>query len=163
MLQARGISMLVCKLAGCLFLLVSGVALPRMRESSRRLAREQLASFAALVTFIRHEIEHYKLPLGDILARYEGQLVGSGGDRPTTLPALFERTTWYSEVAEKQAERLLSCLGRGYCDEQLALCDEVGRVLSTEWKSLSESEEKKKKSERAMSFFGAAILVLLLL
>lgn len=155
--------MLICKLVGSLFLLSCGLALPRFAAQKRRLASEQAASWMALVCFIRRQVESYRLPIGEILTRYEGVLSGYGGDRPQTLAALSGSTAWFSPETERIASRFCREFGKGYYGEQMKLCDEVLAELSVCLKEMSANEEKKKKSEWVMSVFGSAVVVILLL
>ncbi len=141
---------MICKLMGCLVLLLAGgyasVSLTRFEHRRLRV----LDGYIALIHYMKGQIDCYAMPLSDIFARVDPSVIAAclGLDPDTPIPA-FPRTGEHplpSMVQESrlylepESERLLNSftdeLGTAYRAQQVARCEHYLEALTEERKRL---------------------------
>lgn len=155
--------MWIYKLLGSGLLLACGILYPCLGARERRMALAQIDALMELVGFIRRQIEYFRLPMRDILARCDGTLLSRLGGRAESLSALFEKTRWSDSGVKEIATGLATSLGRGYYAEQLLLCDEALSALAEIRLRRERGEESRRKTEGVLSLGAAALAVILLI
>ncbi len=155
--------MLICKLVGSALLLFCGLMFPELWARRRQRWLEEEAALSALISYIRGQIVHGRLPIGEILLRCEEDFLGVKCREKKDLALLFEEADFQCRTLGGIAMTLAGELGKGYYEEQLALCDRYLGELTRFRTELIAECEKKGRTERAFSLFGSAVLVLLLL
>ena len=154
--------MLLCKLLGGGILLLCGLLFPRFAERERQEDALQTVRLIALVRFIRSNIEFYRIPVGDILAKCDRKLRDSfgGGD---SLAAMVAGTEWCDARVGKIAEEFAAKLGKGYFAEQRRICDYTLTALDDLAGKKAAMAEKRRKTEKVLCLGGAAAIVILLI
>ena len=130
-----------------------------------RIGLTQTEAVISLIRFLRSEIECFSMPLPRALERCPADiLVGCGykGDAAPRMPS--ELLSGISDkVTYAQLARFCDEIGKGYRDEQLALCDYYLAVFEERRIKLSEQLPVKRKMNCALCVSSAlAILIILL-
>ena len=154
--------MLVYKLVGVGILLLCGAVYPRLAARDRRAVLSQIENLVTLIGFVRRQIAFYRLPVRDILARCDGELLEYFGGKAEDMEALFVPTKWLDGEVAQIALSFAKTLGRGYLGEELEVCDRALDSLSALHAKKSKEEAARRKTEGTLSF-GAAVLAIILL
>ncbi len=131
-------------------------------------ARRTLCGVEALLEFmrfLRSQIDCFALPLGEILARCPTEILescGCTGERPRTLGELLSQCDVEDLGARAAFERFCKEVGKGYRDEQLALCDYCIGEIEARRSVLSGVLPSRKKVNSALCVAGALALVIIL-
>lgn len=155
--------MLFCKFLGGGLILLCGLFFPRLAERERHAEAVQTEHLIALIRFIRSNIEFYRIPVTEILAKCDKKLLDSFGGGRGNLATLMAETEWFDESVGKIARDFAAKLGKGYFAEQLRICDYTLTLLEDLMKRKATGEEKRRKTERVLWLGGAAAVVILLI
>ena len=130
-------------------------------------ALEGTEGLIALVRHIRAQIECFSIPVPDILARCPAEIYEScgydGESPPASASELAERCHISDKEAGKYIERFFAEIGKGYRQDQLALCDYTVQLLEQRRRALAEQLPIKKKRNGALCMSGALAVVILLI
>ena len=167
---------MICKLAGCVVLLLAGgyVSVSLTRFEHRRL--RVLDGYIALIRYIKGQIDCYAMPLSDIFSRMDPAILSAclgleprvpipplsqGGAHP--LPDMVQRSRLY---LEPETERLLRDftgeLGTAYRAQQVMRCEHYLLALSEERKKLNDTLPARLRTGSILSLccaLGAAVLL----
>ena len=144
---------MICKIVGCVILLMAGgyvsVSLTRFERCRLRV----LDGYIALIRYIKGQIDCYAMPVTDILARADPAVIAAclglefdtpiptfspAGEHP--LPDMVRQSRLY---LEPESERLLRDftgeLGTAYRAQQVARCEHYLEALTEERRKLNDS------------------------
>lgn len=156
------------KAVGAAAVFVSAVFLGRGLGGRRRAATAQLAGFLRLFRAIRSGIEYYRAPVGDILARVEPEVAAACSGRGEavrgeTLAAWLSGCVFLSDGLGRLMARAASELGRGYHDEQLAVCDRYIEALEAMYRDSMNKQREQSGLVSTLILAAAAGVVILLI
>ncbi len=156
----------VIRAAGAVLLLASAAGLGTVNIRAEKRRQRELDALLSLVRDIRENIEHFSRPLGEIYDRFEDPLLASSGFLTRLRQAGMETAVRESEGAVGEAERAVllsfaSSLGRGYQEEQIALCRYTEEKLAGIAESLAKSAPDRERLWRTLPVLGALSLILL--
>ena len=158
--------MSMLRIIGAAVTVFSGIAAAYMLNGAARLTLCQNEAFISLVRFIRTEIECYATPVPRALERCpEGVLCAcgyTGHGSPSSVSELAKRCKIYDSSTQKSVEGFAKSIGRGYREEQLALCDHYIDELENRRRVISAELPIRKKMNSALCVSGALAVVILL-
>ena len=143
----------------------SGIAAAYTLNQAAKRGLSQTESFIALVRYLRSEIECFSMPLPRAMARCPQELLeGCGCTREVSdLRELLRVCSVYDARAFKLVSRFCDEVGRGYRDEQLALCDYYITLLDEYRAELTVALPERRKRNGALCVAGALALVIVLI
>lgn len=158
----------VLKLLGAAILLLSAAAWGRGLCAHRRAITAQTEGFLTLFRALRSGISYYRAPVGDILARADaGVLSACSGRgeavRGESLSELNETCVFLSQDLALLMAQAAGEIGRGYRDEQLAVCDRYLEALETLHREAAEKEREQSGLVTTLVIIAAAAVVILLI
>ena len=125
----------------------------------------QTEAVISLVRFLRSEIECFSMPLPRALERCPDEILracGYKGAKPPRSPS--ELLDGISDTVTKaQLSRLCDEIGKGYREEQLALCDYYLAVFEERRRKLADQLPAKRKMNCTLCVCSALALVIILL
>lgn len=152
--------------AGALLLLLSAIGLGAASIRAEKRRRRELDALLSLVRHIRENIEHFSRPLGEIYARFDNPVLAASGFltrlRQSGMEQAVRETA--SDVGEEEREVLLAfagSLGRGYREEQIALCRYTGEKLAQIAENLAKAAPDRERLWRTLPVLAALSLILL--
>ena len=164
--------MILYKIIGSSSILLSAFIFCVQSQKFEREKIKQAESFILLIKFIKKQIDCFCLPLYEIIARADTQILKDCGFRyskVTNMPpdSSFE---WFIEnccfYIDKEAtdliEKFSSELGRSYRDDQLKSCDYYISGL-VEYKEKLIAELPRKRKLRCTMCVGASLSFILLM
>ena len=143
----------------------SGIAAAYTLNQTAKRGLSQTESFIALLRYLRSEIECFSMPLPRAMSRCPYELLeGCGCAREVSdLREFLSVCSVYDARAVKLVSRFCDEAGRGYRDEQLALCDNYISRLDERRRSLASELPRRKKMNSALCVSGALAIVILLI
>lgn len=132
-------------------------------------ARERVRRIDGLIALVRYfktEIECFALPIPRILERCPAELLKGCGYNRDSAPACMSellRGTAVDRSARESFESFCQELGRGYREEQLAICEGCIKALEERRRQLSSSLASRIKINSALCLGGALAAVILFL
>ena len=159
--------MMIYKIAGALFLSVSGVlcAAHLNRRAERRV--RQIGGWISLLRFVRGQVECFSLPMSEILARCPPEIFAecsfAGDVAPTSFEMLLSASPPDDRASEELLRRFCTEFGRGYREEELRGCDYFLAGLEARRTELSTKLPTQKKMHTTLCLCSALAVVLLLL
>ena len=118
--------MVALKLLGCLLILASGALAAFSAARHERTRLSVLDGWIDLIFYIRTQIDCYLMPLNEILAGADRELLRAcmGGESAVGLSTLLQNSQFY---LNSEARRLISAfvreIGSSYREEQVKRCD----------------------------------------
>ena len=159
--------MLIYKLLGSGFLLACGILYPCLCARERRTALVQIETLMELVGFIKRQIEYFRLPMREILARCDASVLRECGYpadvSPKSFSAMLEASSFCDGECERIAHAFAEGFGRGYREEETRGCEYYLAQLQAYKETLSKKLPAQKKMNATLSICAALALVLLLL
>ena len=157
----------VLKILGVGAIALSGLMGAYFLNSDARERVRRIDALIALVRYFKTEIECFALPIPKILERCPRELLlrcgYCRGDTPSDMSELLEGTVFSDGRAQESIESLCLGLGRGYREEQLALCGSCIQTLEERRQQLSSSLAARIKMNSALCLGGALAAVILFL
>lgn len=153
------------RLLGSASVILAGVLCSAFAKSYYSTNLHQIDSFISLIEIILSSIKHHSMPVGEILSRCSPSVIeGCVGraDRFDSFLRLCEETSFLSPELEMAITELSEKIGKGYLDEQVALCEGCLENL----KRLRLEQEKKIASKIAVSravLLGASAITVIIL
>lgn len=145
-------------------IVLSGAWSAYLLNARVRLGTVQAEAFISLIRFIRSEIECFAMPIPRALARCPRKLLEecgfSSAGAPESVEELLENIN--DGITRAHLERFCGEIGRGYRDEQLALCDYYITVLEERRLKLAEQLPMRKRINSALCLSGAFAIVIVL-
>jgi len=121
----------------------------------------------ALLRFVKGQVECFSLPMGEILARCDAEILRTCGYGATLSPKSFsgmiEASCFCDQDCERIARAFAEDFGRGYREEETRGCDYYLAQLESHKEALSKKLPLQKKRNATLSICAALALVLLLL
>lgn len=159
--------MIFAKLAGALVLSISGVLCAAWlnRKAERRIG--ELAGWISLLRFCKRQVDCFSLPMGEILARCDREILSACGFVGDLAPKSFEDLLAASAMQDGETESIVRgfCeeFGKGYREEQTRGCDYYLGLLEARREQLLGRLPAQKKMNATLSVCAALAIVLLLL
>ena len=156
------------KFIGAFLILISAIlwAAATVQAEKKRLAVLRL--FVRLVQDIRSRIEHFNLPISEILAQSESELVKNFLAVRPSSDLSFERLlekegTGLCEKEKALLEEFSRALGRSYREEEI----KTSRFFSEKLEKICTEKEKELEGRRKMTFtlsicFALAVIILMI-
>ena len=156
----------ILKAAGAVLLLAAagGYGLSRIREERLRL--RELEAMAALVRTVRESIEHLSRPLPEIWARYADPFLEECGFLPVLREEGFAAALVRTGICSRDGDALrefAAALGKGYREEELALCRYTEERLEDRAQLLRKEAPARERLWRTIPWLAALSAVILLL
>lgn len=156
------------KAAGAVLLLASAGGFGFSSIRAERYRRRELEAFLSLVRHIRENIEHLSRPLPEIYARFDDPLLAASGFLPVLRTEGFAEALERADLRLGEGERAVlgefaSSLGRGYREEQTALCRYAEGKLGEAAEALGKTAPDRERLWRSIPLLAALSLILLLL
>ena len=144
----------------------SGWGFCEIRDGRRRIL--ELEAVLDLIRAVREGIDRLTAPLSEIYAAYENPVLRESGFlnllREAGMAEAVEKTEWRLSSGELAVLRdLASRLGRGFREEQTALCRYAGDRLEDALEKLRAEEDGRARLWRSIPLLAALSLILLLL
>lgn len=135
-----------------------------MLNTGARLALSQTEAVISLIRHLRSEIECFSMPLPRALCRCPREILSACGYREERAPdSVGELLPYISDgTVRGQLSRFCEEIGKGYREEQLALCDYYVAVLEDRRASLASQLPSRRRMNSALCMSGALALVILL-
>ncbi len=159
---------LIVKLLGAVILLSASLYYGQTKISSERDKLCLVSSLGDMVRFIGERIEHFSEPLPEILAAYRNEYLGqigyldeirSHGIKSASLISEKSSPSGELEVFEEFAAKI----GKGYREEEIALCRYTYERLSEHEKKLEGALKDKEKLYRTIPPMLALSVILILM
>ena len=158
---------MVFKILGIGSIALSGLLGAYFLNSDARDRVRRIDALIALVRYFKTEIECFALPIPKLLERCPRELLLRCGychsGTPICMSELFEGTVFSDGSTRESMESLCLGLGRGYREEQLALCGSCIQALEERRRQLSSSLAARIKMNSALCLGGALAAVILFL
>ncbi len=155
------------KIVGVLIIAVSGIVGSYTLNCAARRSLEQTEGFIAILRRLRSDIECFSMPLPTFLERCPSELYAKCGyssdGAPRSVAALVDGCSVYDAESCKTMRAFARSIGRGYREEQLAICDYYTDILEERRQRLCEQLPNKTKRNSAMCLCGALAVVILLI
>lgn len=158
---------MVLRLVGAALLSLCGVlsASALNRRAERRL--REVESWILLLRYVKGQVECFSLPMNEILARCEREILQNCGYVGTVAPksflALLDASSLHDADAAKTVRAFAEEFGRGYREEQTRGCDYYLSLLEARRRTLAEKLPAQKKLNSTLCLCAALAIVLLLL
>ncbi|MBO5938188.1 MAG: hypothetical protein J6Q82_01640 [Clostridia bacterium] len=158
---------MIYKFAGALILSLSGVlcAAHLNRNAEKRV--RQISAWISLLRYVKVQIECFALPMGEILARCDREMLlecGFVGElAPRSFEGLLAASVLYDGESESVIRSFCEEFGRGYREEQTRGCDYYLSMLEGRREFLVGKLPAQKKMNATLSICAALAIVLLLL
>ena len=149
--------------AGALLLLAASIGFGAANIRAEKNRRRELDAILRLVRHIRENIEHFSRPLGEIWARFDDPVLDASGFlavlRREGMEAAVRKSTLTADVRAVLSS-FASSLGRGYREEQIALCRYTEEKLSGIAETLAKSAPDRERLWRTLPVLAALSLIL---
>ena len=158
-------AMVTFKIFGVLLILASGISTALLSTRHEKNKLTVLEAWIDLIDHIRGQIDHYLLPLDEILASADEALLfrAGGGIRRRTLSGiLLAATPRLSEEGRRLIKTLLRDLGSSYRDEQVKRCEDCLSALRRERERMKAELPARIRLSVAFSLCGAIGTAILL-
>ena len=153
--------MSILRITGAALVALSGIFAAYVLNSSAKRTLGQTESF------LRSQIECFSRPVPRALERCPEEILRGCGYTldapPGTLGELLEVCSDADGAVMREMGRLAADIGKGYREEQLALCDYCLSLLEEQRSRISGQLPLKIKVNSALSVAGAAAVVILLI
>ena len=158
----------IFKAAGAAVMLISASLMGRSLMARRRAVTTQISGFLRVFRALRSGISHENAPIGDILARLDGDVLracsGNGGAASgDTLGVFCASCVMLSEGLARLTENASRELGRGYREEQIAACDRYIEALEAQHRESVARQREQTGLVGRLMMIGAAGAVILLI
>ena len=155
------------RILGAVMIALSGLAGAYMLNVNAKQGLSQTEAFISLLRYIRSEIECYSMPIPRALARCPKEILAGCGyaekGAADSFLGLLDKCKINDSATEKILRSLADGIGKGYRDEQLALCDNYISRLDERRRSLASELPMRKKMNSALCVSGALAIVILLI
>ena len=155
------------KIAGASMLACSGVAVGVMLNRTASAALRQNEAMMALLRTGRGQVECFSLPIGQILAGCEREVIEACGDTEEDTPRDLEGLVSHVTVWDPRTVSIISQFGaefgRGYREDEVRACEYAISLLEERRSTLALELPVKKKRNMTLSVCASLALVLLLL
>lgn len=159
--------MLIYRILGAVTVALSGAVCAYVLNASAKHAVTQTEGFIALVRYIKNGIECFCLPLPSLFLRCPAEIYSACGYSAVSAPSSARELLEATDISDSQTRscvsRLFEGLGRGYREEQLALCDNCIEQLEMRRRALCELLPSKKKLNSVICLCVSLALVILLI
>ena len=159
--------MWIFKAAGAALLVCSGIAVAAQMNRTAEAALRQNEGIMALLRAVRGQIECFSLPIGQILAACDRDLLLACGyteeEKPRDLGEILSRMTVWDARTVSIFSQFAAEFGRGYREDEVRACDYALSLLEERRGVLAKDLPVKKKRNMTLSVCGALALALLLL
>ncbi len=130
-------------------------------------ALRQTEAVCELMGYIKAQIECFSLPIGDILARADRQLLSAcgygGSTAPPSLSELCLHIRWEDRESEKIFRRFCSEFGRSFRAEQVSRCAYFLSLLEDRKKTQDRELPAKKKLNSTLCLSSSLALLIFFL
>ena len=155
------------RILGAVAVIVSGAYVAHTLNESAKRRLKQTEAFISLVRFIRSQIECFAMPLTLTLVRCPRDILKRCGyalsEPPSSGESLMSGCGIEDVGTGECMERFFLEAGRGYREQQLALCDHTVSLLEERRSELASRLPVRIKVNSALSLAGAAAVVILLI
>ncbi len=157
--------MTILRIFGAVILTLSGIAAAYALNTSAKNGLSQTEAFISFLRFLRSEIECFSMPVPRALARCPREILAECGceDADTDLRGFLQRCAVFDGATVELMNRFCDDVGKGYRDEQLALCDYYISLLDERRRELFAALPARKKRNSALCLAGALALVIVLI
>ena len=158
---------LLYSLAGAAVIFLCGIEISRRLNAKLSKDHQMIEKYILLLRYIKSQIDCFALPICDILARADKELISACGwtadTPPRSLSDMLEGTT----VADGDSRGILlefcgDC-GKSYLDGQIRRCDHYISLLEDRRDILSKDLPRKKKLNSTLCISGALAVIILLI
>lgn len=159
--------MIFCKIAGALFLFLSGTLLASHLNGELARRRTQAAAIEEWLRFVRGQIDCFAMPISDILLISGRETLCECGYFADVMPNDFFEFLESAEIYDGDIEEALRELGASfggcYREEQLRACERCIEAVSQRRQEMSAEIPKKKKLNATLCVSAALAVAILLL
>ena len=157
--------MTILRIFGAVILSLSGIAAAYVLNSAAKKGLSQTEAFISFLRFLRSEIECFSMPVPRAITRCPSELREECGcaAEVSDLRGFLQECTVFDSEAVSLMGRFCDDVGKGYRDEQLALCDYYISLLDEHRRTLAESLPSRRKRNSALCLAGALALVIVLI
>ena len=159
--------MIFYKIIGSGILLLSGVLGASALNGSLTKIKNQTDALTELVRYVRWQIECFSMPLSNIFAHAERDLLLRCGymlDLPAIdFKSFLEELKIYDSAAENALGELAASFGNCYREEQLRACERCIEVLELRRTELAIEIPKRKKINTTLFISGALGVAIVLI
>ena len=145
----------------------SGVAVGVMLNRTASVALRQNEAMMTLLRTVRGQIECFSLPIGQILAGCEREVIEACGyteeETPRDLLAFISHVTAFDSRTVSIVSQFGAEFGRGYREDEVRACDYALSLLEERRCALAAELPVKKKRNMTLSVCASLALALLLL
>ncbi len=152
------------KIIGALLLTLGGLLFARRKN--RLLAEELLTARAwcSFLEYVRNSVDCFSLPLSEIFARCDRELLVRCGYRKEELPASLAQLVEACGISDCETEKLLlefaSEFGRCYREEQTARCKYFSDALERRCAALGEQIPKRQRLNTTLCLSASLALAI---
>ncbi len=155
------------KVIGAIIIALSGIVGSFTLNRAARRSLEQTEGFITLIKRLRSDIDCFSLPLPTALERCPAEVyIKCGyflGQTPRSVRALIEACSVSDAESFRIMKAFAGSIGRGYREEQLAICDYYADLLEERRQRLYEQLPTRTKRNSALCLCGALAVVILLI
>ena len=152
---------------GAVTVIVSGAYVAHTMNTAAKRRLRQTEAFISLIRFIRSQIECFALPLTWALGRVPEEIYAGCGYHLPSPPLSGESLILECEIADDVTRDCIESffyeVGKGYREQQLALCDHTVARLEERRADMASRLPIRIKVNSALSLAGAAAVVILLI
>ena len=137
-----------CKAAGAVLMVASAFLTGEVLSVRGRAVTRQISGFLRLFRIIRAGIAYDRAPVGDILSRVDREVAEACSGRGqavegVSLSAWVSACDILSEGLSSLLKKAEAELGRGYREEQIAVCDRYIEALEAQYReSMNRAREQ---------------------
>ena len=155
------------QISGMMLVLFSGIMLGTSLNRSADEALIRAEGFVKLLREVQREVSCFSIPAEEILRRMEPSVLKICGWRGENPPKGFSELFEGCEIPDGEGKRILSRFvsefGRGYREDQLALCEYCLSMMEAEAEALRDRLGGRKRVNMTLCAAGSAALAILLL
>lgn len=146
------------KIIGCVLIFLSSILCSYYYERYLKIKISKLEELILFVSYIKSKIEYFSIPLSKIYQKYE--------NKTKFIDSLIHNFDYKEIQISKEVDSIIceffSSLGKGYKQEQIALCNYTTERLNANLSLIKATSPNKIKIFRALSLFiGISIIILL--
>lgn len=154
------------KILGAIIIISCGFSFAYLLNGKARARLAQLEGFIALVRYLRTQIDCFSMPIPSALSRCPKGVLERCGVRCSenfkTVRALLDECDIATEELGELMYGFVSDVGRGYRQEQLALCDRTLERLEEHREALAARLPAKQKLNGTLCVCSSLAVVILL-
>ena len=158
--------MIFCKIAGMLILFLSGLLCAMHLNSELEGKKRQVMALEEWLRFAKGQIDCFAMPISDIFAASDGELLKACGYAVDVLPKNFEdffsRIEFFDKPVKDAMLTFSQSFGNCYRDEQLRACERCISALSQRSAELSVEIPKRRKLHFTLCISAALAVAILL-